>query len=210
MIRAMHARSCRLRLLMTAVLAPAVALGCAGPTPATAPVDGSAAASGPAAPPSVDAAACAVETPPGPDDTVPDPGEIDTTDLGNGRWRLCLAEPAVFEAEGSAWCTWNADRTEVREAAGLPVPTGASGSTVDGGIAIDQGVVYLASNDPRMVFSWQGEPSDMSAVVGVGGRNGTVAFRIPATVDPENPPALRPPDAAGVLSWQCGEPPPPG
>ena len=96
---------------------------------------------------------------------------------------------------------------EVREAVGVPIPTGGAGSTVDGGFALDRGVVYLANNDPRMVFSWQGTPDDMSAVVGAAGRSGTVAFRIPATVDEEDPPAVRPPEAAGVMSWQCGSTP---
>lgn len=207
MIRPMHARSSHAALIAAAVLAVAVAIGCGTGPPTTPPDEPSGSAA--VAPPSVDAAACAVQTPPGPDDTVPEPGEIDTTDLGNGRWRLCLAEPVVLEVEGSAWCTWNEERTEVREAAGLPVPTGGAGSTVDGGIALEQGVVYLASNDPRMISSWQGAPDDRSAVIGVAGRDGTVAFRIPATVDPENPPAVRPPDAAGTISWLCGDPPPP-
>ena len=211
MIRPMHAYPPLARLVAAAVLAAAVALGCASETPTTGLVGPSASASGltTAAPPSVDAEACAVLTPPGPDDKVPGPGEIDTTDLGNGRWRVCLAEPVPLVAEGSAWCTWNEGRTEVREAVGLPIPTGGAGSTVDGGFALDRGVVYLASNDPRMVFSWQGTPDDMSAVVGRSGASGTVAFRIPATVDEENPPAVRPPEAVGVMSWQCGSTPAP-
>jgi hypothetical protein len=157
----------------------------------------------------VDAAACAVETPPGPDDQVPDPGEIDTTDLGNGRWRLCLTEPVAFSVEGSAWCSWTEDRAAVREAMGLPLPIGAAGSTVDGGIVIVDGVVYLASNDPRMISSWQGGPDGVQANAQPDGTSGTAAFRIPATVDQESPPVMAPPSAAGVVSWQCGDPPPP-
>ena len=92
-------------------------------------------------------------TPPGADDKVPGPGEIDTTDLGNGRWRLCLAEPVPLVAEGSAWCTWNEDRTEFAKRSACRSRPAGAGSTVDGGFALDRGVVYLANNDPRMVFS---------------------------------------------------------
>ena len=203
MIRPMPACSSLLRLVAATVMAAAVVLGCTSSTPTTAPVDPSASAP----PPSVDAAACPVQTPPGPGDEIPGAGEMDVSDIGNGRWRLCLVEPVAFEVEGSAWCTWTEDRSEVREASGLPARIGAD-STVDGGIAIDRGEVFLSSNEPRMVASWQGDPSDMQAVVGVAGRSGTVAFRIPATVDPEHPPAVRPPEAAGVMSWVCGDPPP--
>jgi hypothetical protein len=208
MIRPMPSVTGLRRLAAVAAVA-AIAIGC-GNTAVTVQPTESTESTGPGtAAPSLDATACPIETPPGPDDTVPEPGEIDTTDLGNGRWRLCLAEPVAFSVEGSAWCTWTADRTEVREAAGVPTPIGAAGSTVDGGIAIDRGEIYLASNDPRMISSWQGGPSDMSAQVGVAGRSGTAAFRIPAVTDPEHPPAVSPPAAAGVMSWLCGDPPPP-
>jgi hypothetical protein len=206
MIRPMPACSSHLRLVTATVMAAMVVLGCTASTPTTAPLDPSASAS----PPGVDAGDCPVMTPPGPGDAIPGPGEMDVSDVGNGRWRVCLAEPVALEVEGSAWCTWTDDRSEVREASGLPVQIGGTDSTVDGGIAIDRGEVYLSSNDPRMIASWQGEPSDMQAVVGVAGRSGTVAFRIPAIVDPEHPPAVRPPEAAGVISWLCGGPPPPG
>jgi hypothetical protein len=191
-----------LRLAATTALA-AVALACASATPSARPPEGSASAGA-----GVDAAGCDIETPPGPDDQVPDPGEIDTTDLGNGRWRLCLVEPVAFSVEGSAWCSWTEDRSAVREATGLPLPIGAAGSTVDGGIIIVEGVVYLASNDPRMIFSWQGGPDGVQASAQPNGSGGTALFRIPATVDQESPPAIPPPQAAGVLSWLCGDPPP--
>ena len=205
MIRPMHAVTARSRVGLMAILVAAGAIGCANATPSGAPADGSV-----SAPPSSGKAdGCAIATPTGPDDKVPESGEIDVADLGNGRWRLCLAEPVVFSVEGSAWCTWTGDRTQVREASGLPIPIGAVGSTVDGGIAVDRGEIYLSSNDPRMISSWQGGPSDMSADVGDAGRSGTASFRIPALTDPEHPPAIPPPAAAGVLSWLCGNPPPP-
>jgi hypothetical protein len=195
-----------LRRLVAVAVVVAAATGCGDAVVTVQPTE----STGPGTPaPSVDAAACPIETPPGPNDTVPEPGELDTRDFGNGRWRLCLAEPVALSVEGSAWCTWTADRSEVREASGVPIPIGAAGSTVDGGIAIDRGEIYLASNDPRMIASWQGGPSDMSAQVGVAGRSGTATFRIPALTDPEHPPAVPPPPAAGVISWQCGDPPPP-
>jgi hypothetical protein len=212
MIRAMTSQTATRRLVAITVSATiaAVVIGC-GNTAATAQPSEPQATG--AAAPSVDAAACPVETPPGPDDLAAGGAGGDalggSEDFGGGRWRLCLAEPVAFSVEGSARCVWTDDRSEVREVSGLPTPIGAAGSTVDGGVALDRGQVYLASNDSRMISSWQGEASDMSAVVGVAGMTGTASFRIPATVDQDNPPAVRPPAAAGVMSWECGDPPPP-
>lgn len=200
MIRPMPAvPAAHLRLAGIALLA-FVAVGCASSTPSATPATASAGA-----------ASCAVETPPGPSDQVPEPGEVDTADLGSGRWRLCLSEPVAFSVEGSAWCLWSEDRSAVREAMGLPLQIGAAGSTVDGGIAIDRGQVYISSNEPGTISSWQGGPDGVQATAQPDSTSGTAVFRIPATVDQESPPVVTPPPAAGVIAWQCGEkPPPPG
>jgi hypothetical protein len=185
------------------------ACGLAPTTPTSPPEGGSVA--GP--PPTLEAAACPVQQPPGPRDTVPDPNggdAIDTFDLGSGRWRLCLTEPAPIIVEGSAWCTWTDDRTFVTEVAGLPINLGPT-STVDGGISIERKVAYLSSNDGSAVASWEGGPIAIDVFADAGGgpsSKGSAAFRIPQTVDPEHPPAVRPPDAAGAIGWQCGDPPP--
>src|SRR5262245_28617455 len=206
MIRPMTARTPAVRLVLAALVTAFLALGCGAATTSPAPATSAAASD---APPSIDAASCVVTTPPGPGDQVPDPGEIDTTDLGAGRWRLCLAEPASFSVEGTAWCTWSDDRTSVREAMGLPLPIGSGGSTVDGGVVVDAGEVYVASNDPRLISSWQGGPDGVDLRPEAGGKSGTAIFRIPAIVDQESPPPIAPPTAAGVLAWQCAEAPAP-
>jgi hypothetical protein len=134
---------------------------------------------------------------------------MDVADLGAGRWRLCLSEPVVLTVEGPAWCTWSDDRTAVREISGLPAGIGGGDSTVDGGIALDRDEVYVSSTDGGTVSSWEGSPSEPAPAAGDATRLGTTTFRIPAVVDEENPPAVRPPEAAGVISWQCGDAPPP-
>src|SRR5262245_54633500 len=114
MIRPMPAGSGLRGFFLATTLGVLVAAGCSGP-PAV------------ASPSSADAT-CAVETAPGPDDQVPGPGEMDVSDIGSGRLRLCLDAPAQIDIEGSAWCTWDEARTSVREVAGLPVtlPSGAT------------------------------------------------------------------------------------
>ena len=97
---ATHLRLAGIALLAVVAM---LAIGCASSTPSATPAAASA-----------DAASCAVEAPPGPADQVPEPGEVDTADLGSGRWRLCLSEPVAFSVEGSAWCLWSEDRTAVR------------------------------------------------------------------------------------------------
>ena len=126
MIRPMLVRSSVPLFVLTVLLVGAVALGCGNLAPSFL-----SAGRGIAHP-----AACSIKTPPGPDDRVPGPGEMDVSDLGNGRWRLCLDEPVAFVVEGSAWCTWDEGRTFVREVAGLPIAVG-EGATIDGGVAID-------------------------------------------------------------------------
>jgi hypothetical protein len=204
----MPARSAPARLVVATLVAAALALGCGGSTPTSPPTGGT--PSG--APASADAAACIVTTPPGEQDQVPAPGEIDTRDLGGGRWRLCLAEPVAFSVEGTAWCTWTDDRTFVTEVAGLPINLSPT-STVDGGVSIERKVAYLSSNDRTAVGSWEGGPVSIviegSSDPGRAATKGSAAFRIPATVDQESPPPVAPPEAAGVISWQCGEAPPP-
>ena len=92
---------------------------------------------------------------------------------------------------------------------GLPLQIGAAGSTVDGGIAIDRGQVYISSNEPGKISSWQGGPDGVQATAQPDSASGTAVFRIPAAVDQESPPVVPPPAAAGVIAWQCGEKPPP-
>ena len=158
----------------------------------------------------IDPADCALEKQPGPDDKVPGPGgdAIDFADLGNGRWRLCQTDPVLIAIEGSAWCTWNDDRITIREVAGLPIA--AVGETLDGGVAIDRATVYVGRTAKNgAITSYEG--SDPAQVIepGEGGRTGAARFRLEAYIDPENPPAVRPPSRAGTMRWSCGQPPAP-
>lgn len=151
---------------------------------------------------------CALQKQPGAEDTVPGPGEMDVGDLGNGRWRLCLMEPISLEIEGSAWCSWNDDRSMVREVAGLQIAAGLE--KLDGGVALDRAAVFL-SRTPANSDIVSYESSDPSQIIepADGGRTGAARFRLEAFVDPEHPPAVRPPSQAGTLRWTCGPAPAP-
>ena len=120
-----------------------VLAGCTA-TPITSPAAPSTEASPSAIP--IDDAACALQRQPGPDDRPPVRGGdlVDTVDRGGGRWRLCLEAPVPVVVESSAHCTWNDGRTVVTEASGLPVEIGAGGGTIDGGLSIERGEVYLS------------------------------------------------------------------
>jgi hypothetical protein len=134
---------------------------------------------------------------------------MDVADLGNGRWRLCVAEPAVLVVEGSATCTWTDDRSGVIEIVGLPLDDGA-GSKVDGGVALDQRDVYLGfTSEAGDVVSFEGgdQPSQIDAAA--DGRSGAARFALVAVVDPEHPPSVVPAGRTGTLRWSCGNPPGP-
>jgi hypothetical protein len=134
---------------------------------------------------------------------------MDTVDIGRGRWRLCLDAPVALVVEGSAWCTWNDQRTAVTEAAGLPVDAGPGAGTIDGGLAIDRGEAYLSRTGPGgdRAGSWQGGGPAQAILASVDGSAGLVKFRVAPIVDPEHPPAVRPPDQVGTIRWACGDPP---
>lgn len=155
--------------------------------------------------------ACALTTEPGPaDEPDRDGGDlIDMTDYGGGRWRLCLTEPAAVSAEATAWCIWTPDRTAVSEIDGLRARIGAL--AFDTYLSIDRYQFELHTTD-------QGTTAGNYApgpVVPIGdaaedGRSGNLAFHVELVVDPENgaPPGAQP-RYAGIMTWKCGDPPPP-
>lgn len=154
---------------------------------------------------------CALVTQPGAADE-PDRGggELDMTDFGGGRWRLCLTEPTAATAERTAWCIWNEDRTAVSEIDGLQVSIGPR--EYDASISIgrnafdfgtiDHGTGQVASYQPTGVP--RGESTD-------DGRAGYLAFDVVLMVDAEGgpPPPGAEPGYAGLMRWQCADPPSP-
>jgi hypothetical protein len=166
----------------------------------------------PATPPPAAGGDCALTTEPGPADE-PDRGggdAIDMSDFGGGRWRLCLTEPTVATAERTAWCIWQQDRTAVSEIDGLQVSIGVrdyDASISIGRNAFDFGTIDRASGQ---VASYQ--PSEVPLGDATDdGRAGYLEFDVVLMVDPEGggPPPGAEPRYAGLMRWQCGDPPPP-
>jgi len=152
---------------------------------------------------------CAVTQPPGPADVPSTEGEMDTSDQGGGRWRLCLTTPAPISVETSAWCRWDADRTQVEDVSGLPAVVGTVAydafATRRGAFEIhltDQAQGGLIANYEAGLANLRlSAPSDLTG--------GLLAFEATLVEDPESgPPAGAPPVVSGTLAWECGEPPP--
>ncbi len=170
------------------------------------PADGSPAAGSPSASPegagSFAPDACLIETPPGPADEPPIP------DAGGGRAALCLVGPPAVQVEGTAWCTWTPDRIAVTEVSLVPTPTddGAWEATLQ----LRDSVLQVASTaTDGTVTTWA--QADVDAIVATDGTDGLAAFDAELVVDAESsPPPATPPRVAGVLRWQCADPPPPG
>jgi hypothetical protein len=201
-------------ILVTTGLTAVVLLGRPSPSPSPTPSGPSQSELTPdptVGPVAIDPATCAIRKQPGPDDRVPKGGgdAIDVADLGNGRWRLCQTEPAAIVVEGSAWCTWNDDRTAVREVVGLPLDDG-NAEKVDGGVSLDQARVYLGlTSSTGDVLGFEGGQGRQQIDAATDGRAGAALFRLAAVTDPEHPPAVRPADRVGSMRWACGDPPPP-
>ena len=151
---------------------------------------------------STPAETCPLVTAPGPADEPNRNGlePIDDTDIGGGRWRLCLTVPIVGAAETTAWCQWAPDRTAVLGFSGQSVTIGSV--AYDSGLSIPTNEFVLAGYVPGPVVP-SGEATE-------DGRSGYLAFHVVPVIDPEHgPPAGAEPRLVGVLSWQCGKPPPP-
>jgi hypothetical protein len=192
----------RMKIAIGQIVALLLVVGCGAPSPSASEA---AAASG-----GIDPGACALATQPGPNDRPPKGGGelMDLTDAGAGRWRVCTIEPGALIVEGTAWCRWNEGRTAVEEVQGLPVLAG--GGTLDGGVVMGRAAIYLSTTLPDgTIHSYDSTniPQVVDAVD--GGRSGAARFLLDPILDPEHPPAVRPPNVAGVLRWQCGEPPAP-
>jgi hypothetical protein len=152
---------------------------------------------------------CQIEQPPGPDDAPPQGGgEIDTTNLGGGRWRLCLTQPTTVSVEGTAWCRWDAAHAKVDEVSGLP----ASAGTVDYDAFMSflhSGFeVHLTDRAHGGVIANYGPRFDLpETTTGADHREGTAPFEVVLLADEGEAPAGAPAALTGQLIWACGDAP---
>lgn len=150
---------------------------------------------------------CAIQQAPGPDDAPQLGGEMDTSDEGPGRWRLCLDTPASVTLEGTAWCRWDAARSNVEAVSGLP--TAADGIDYDAYIDFpgsgfevhltDRGSGAIANYGPRLDLP----TVDTDAAHRAGLAPVDVALLTGDDVAPVGAAAA----IAGRLRWACGDPP---
>jgi hypothetical protein len=175
-----------------------------GPSPTTASTAAPTNTSGP--PGDVE---CAIAQPPGPADEPPRQGtEIDTTNDGPGRWRLCLTGPIALSVEDTAWCRWDAARTTVDEVTGLPASDGAV--DYDAWLSFPAAAfeVHLTDNAHGGVIANYLPRAGLSDVTpGVGRTDGTAPIDVVLVADGGSAPAGAPPTLVGRLVWDCGDPP---
>lgn len=202
-------RRSAVRRLPALLLIPVLALGSAGcgtaPAPSISPEPSVSPAPSEAG---IEPAVCRIEQAPRPGDGPPAAivkGQ-GLADAGPGRWRMCLADGAE-PIEGSAWCSWNDDRSAVTQLEGQPVDAGQdriqlSLTTRDGTIAVivERGLQSVAYRQP-------GGPVALAAAD--GWHDGAANFELDRREEPSAPPDHRPGHLAGVLRWMCGEPPAP-
>ena len=154
-------------------------------------------------------AACALSQQPGPGDAPEAGGETDTSDMGGGRWRVCLEVPLTATAEASAWCLWDEGRTTVTEISGLP----ASNGTVD----YDAWLSFVANafefhaTDTAhggLIANYTTDAGPVHVQLDADGLGGIARFDVGQAADPEAaPPTGAPSRYGGVLRWRCGDAP---
>ena len=153
--------------------------------------------------------ACALSQQPGPGDAPEAGGETDTSDMGGGRWRVCLEVPLTVAAEASAWCLWDEGRTTVTEITGLP----ASNGTVDydAWLSFVQSRFEFHATDTAhggLIANYTNDLGPVHVVLDADGRGGIARFDVGQAADPEAaPPTGAPARYGGVLRWRCGDAP---
>ena len=154
-------------------------------------------------------AACALSRQPGPGD-VPEGGdETDASDMGGGRWRVCLEVPFTATAETSAWCRWNQGRTAVTEISGLP----ASSGTVDydAWLSFAAPAFEFHATDTAhggLIANYTTDADPVRVQLDGDGRGGIARFDVGQAADPESSrPTGAPARYGGVLRWRCGDAP---
>ena len=132
---------------------------------------------------------------------------MDVSDLGPGRYRMCLTVPTTVEVEGTAWCKWSDDRTAVIEIDGLPAGA-AGGPQIAGTVGLHPPALQIEATSADGDISTFGNEGDQRLVEpGPGATTGVVAFIVSQVVDPEHPPQVPAQPRTGMIRWSCGEPP---
>lgn len=169
----------------------------------------------PTSSPSVEATAnaeCGIVGAPGPEGAPQGGGDlVDTSDMGGGRWSLCLTVPWGIVLEGSAACRWDPARGRPIEVDGLPTRLGTVDYSawvqlgpIDGGMSLTD---WRAGSGTVATYRPVGS-IDIRATE--GGRSGTLRIGMELLSDPESgSPAGVPPGLLGMMRWRCGDPPPP-
>ncbi len=156
--------------------------------------------------------ACLIAQAPGPGDEPPrDSSDLmDNSDLGGGRWRLCTDAALV---ESSAWCEWDAPRTQVVEVSGLPqqaVEIAYDTSLSFARAQLQLSVTDWAGGHGGLVFTYGGPFDLRAAALDSDGLGGVVSFTVALTMDPETGPAVGVPTMYdGLIRWRCGGAPTP-
>jgi hypothetical protein len=192
---------------------PSASGGGPDPTPGVGP---SATARGPveatptpvATPGPIGNVACGLRTKPGPDDAAPTEGDLtDWSHVFGGRMRICIDGAPLIEVEARTFCTWVDQFDAVREIAMVPVRVNAEIGQVDGGLSVERSVTYLGLVRPGgEIGSWEGSPADQRIRTTNRGKTGAARFNVAPVIDPEHPPAVVPPNATGIMRWECLKP----
>jgi hypothetical protein len=187
-------------------------------TAATASEAGPPASSGPAitSDPSVSLAPqaeCELRQQPGPGDIPPQGGGdlMDNSDMGAGRWRVCLGAPIAATAEASAWCSWDEGRTTVTEISGLPASNGQV--DYDAWLSFAAPAFEFHATDTAhggRIANYTTDTGPVHVRLDGDGLGGIVIFDVGLQPDPETgPPTGAPQRYGGVMRWRCGDAPAP-
>jgi len=155
--------------------------------------------------------ACDLSQQPGPDDAPPQGGGdlMDNSDMGGGRWRVCLEVPMAAAAEASAWCLWDEGRTAVTEINGLPASVGTI--DYDAWLSFAAPAFEFHATDTGhggIIANYATDTGPVRVQLDADGRGGIARFDVGQRADPEAaPPPGAPLRYGGVMRWRCGDAP---
>jgi hypothetical protein len=155
--------------------------------------------------------ACELSQQPGPDDAPPQGGGdlMDNSDMGGGRWRVCLEVPLAATAEASAWCLWDEGRTAVTEISGLPASVGTV--DYDAWLSFAAPAFEFHATDTGhggIIANYATDTGPVRVQLDADGRGGIARFDVGMRADPESGPAEGAPARyGGVMRWRCGDAP---
>jgi len=153
--------------------------------------------------------ACELSAQPGPDDVPEGGGETDMSDMGGGRWRVCLEVPMAAAAEASAWCLWDEGRTTVTEISGLPASVGTV--DYDAWLSFAAPAFEFHATDTAhggIIANYATDTGPVHVQLDSDGRGGIARFDVGQRADPEAaPPPGAPARYGGVMRWRCGDAP---